>query len=56
MRWICDEANGLGEREDETYLVGSYDEESEIIEQGDVANLQAALGWCEAASSNSKKV
>jgi uncharacterized membrane-anchored protein len=44
--WVCDQANGLGEREEESYLVGAYDKEGEIIAQGDVANLQAALDWC----------
>jgi hypothetical protein len=42
-QWICDQGNGLGEKEDERYLVGLYDSEGEIIAQGDVANLQAAL-------------
>lgn len=46
--WIYDQANGLGEHLNETYLVGCYGKDGEVIAEGDVPGLQAALKWCEA--------
>jgi hypothetical protein len=44
--WICDIDQGLGEHEDETFLVGHYDSEGEIIAHGEQPNLKTALAWC----------
>lgn len=44
--WVCDEGNGLGDVLDELYLVGHYTPDAEIIADGDVPNLQAAIEWC----------
>lgn len=46
--WICDLGQGLGKSVEESYLVGFYDKEGEILAQGDVPSLTAALEWCEA--------
>ena len=45
--WICDEGNGLGNKVDEPYLVGYYDENGEALADATVPNLRAALQWCE---------
>src|SRR5262249_10295636 len=46
--WICDLCNGLGEREDECYLVGFYNKDADVLADGDVPSLTAALAWAEA--------
>lgn len=45
--WICDEGNGLGDSTSETYLVGFYTEDGEVIDDGSVENFAAALAWCD---------
>ena len=46
--WVCDAANGLGERLSERFLVGLYAKEGELIKEDSVADLDAALAWCNA--------
>ena len=46
--WICDESNGLGDRVDETYLVGHYNVDGDTLDNDTVTDFQAALAWCRA--------
>jgi hypothetical protein len=46
-RWICDDGNGLGETVAETYLVGTYNKDAELIAEGAAPDLHAALAWME---------
>jgi hypothetical protein len=46
--WICDLGNGLGDSIDEHYLVGLYNQDADVLDEGKVDNLQAALDWCKA--------
>lgn len=45
--WICDQGSGLGDKLDEPYLVGLYRLEGDVLADGTLPNLQAALEWCE---------
>src|SRR5262245_32414203 len=45
--WICDLGNGLGETVTETYLVGYYNRDADVLDQGDVEGMPAALAWCQ---------
>ncbi len=44
--WICDEGNGLGDKVDEVYLVGLYNLDGDILDQGEVLDLREAITWC----------
>lgn len=43
---ICDEANGLGDRVDEEYLVGLHSVDGEHFVEGAVVDLATAVEWC----------
>jgi hypothetical protein len=45
--WICDEGNGLGDKVDEPYFVGYYNEDADILADGTMPDLRAALAWCD---------
>lgn len=47
--WICDEGNGLGDKLDEAYLVGVYDndENENALDLDVMADLKRAIEWCE---------
>jgi len=46
--WICDEGNGLGNSETETYLVGRYTVDGEEVAFDALPNLRDAMAWCRA--------
>jgi hypothetical protein len=45
--WICTEDQGLGEQENEDWLVGLYNEEGDKFVNDETKTLTAALAWCE---------
>jgi hypothetical protein len=50
--WICDEGNGLGEKLDEAFMVGLYNEEGDFIypteDEEPINDLEKALAWAKA--------
>ncbi len=47
--WICTEDQGLGDSEEDNWLVGLYNEEGDEWINNETQTLTAALAWCEKA-------